>query len=568
MKNLSERIVEVLKKSNRVSDADIQKALEVFSKEGGKLTDVFVRMGMMTEKEIVSLIGDELNMPFLNLTKYKIDPEIGKIIPEKLARKYQIVPISKIGNTLTLAISDPFNILAIDDIATFTRRKIDCVISTEKFIREALDRLYSVKKETLEEASGLGLGSDTIQFDSSELDAEAESSEAPIVKMVDTLLRESLKRRASDIHLEPFEKEVRVRYRVDGNLEESFAIPKNNQNAVLTRIKIMCKLDITENRLPQDGRFKVKLQNREIDFRVSVLPVTHGSKIVMRLLDKGSLSLGLEKLGFSPECFSVMKSAIVRPFGMILITGPTGSGKSTTLYSILNQLNSPEKNLITIEDPIEYQVKGITQIQTRPEIGFDFATGLRAILRQSPDIVMVGEIRDSETADIAVKASLTGQLVLSTLHTNDAAGAVTRMIDMGIEPFLVASGVILVAAQRLCRKICPHCKEKTEVPKEVLKRLNINLAKIAPHDETVVFYKGKGCAKCNKTGYLGRVAILESMLIDDKIRDMIVKKASSYEIKDYAVKNGMITLRDDAIRKVAQGVTTLDEVVRVTTEDE
>lgn len=568
MKNLSERIVEVLKKSHRVSDGDIQKALEIYAKEGGKLTDVFVKMGIMTEKEIVSLIGDELNMPFLNLTKYKIDPEIGKIIPEKLARKYQIVPISKIGNTLTLAISDPFNILAIDDIATFTRRKIDCVISTEKFIRDALDRLYLEKKESLDEAvSGIGSLQDSIQFDGGE-DMEAESSEAPIVKMVDALLREALKRRASDIHIEPYEKDVRARFRIDGNLEESFVIPKNNQNAVTTRLKIMSKLDITENRIPQDGRFKVRLQNKEIDFRVSILPVIHGSKIVMRLLDKSSLSVGMDKLGFSPDTLGVMKSAVAKPFGMILITGPTGSGKSTTLYSILNQLNTPEKNIITIEDPIEYQVKGITQIQARSEIGFDFASGLRAILRQSPDIVMVGEIRDSETADIAVKASLTGQLVLSTLHTNDAAGAVTRLIDMNIEPFLVASGVIMVAAQRLCRKICLSCKEKVDIPKEVLKRLNITLGKIHSSEESPSFYKGKGCAKCNKTGYWGRIAILETMMIDDKIRDMIVKRVSSYEIKDYATKNGMVTLRDDAIRKGLQGTTSLDEIVRITTEDE
>jgi len=570
IKNLSERIAEVLKKSKRVSEEDIQKGLAVLAKtQGGKLTDVLVSMGVITEKEVVSLLGNDLNMPFLNLTKYKIDSEIGKLIPEKLARKYQIVPISKIGNTLTLAISDPFNILAIDDIATFTRRKIDCVISTEKCIQEALEHLYSEKKESLEDAAfGSALGKGTLEFDSSDEAAEAESAEAPIVKMVDALLRESLKKRASDIHIEPFEKEMRVRLRVDGNLEESFNIPKNNQNAVLTRLKILSRLDITESRVPQDGRFKIKLQNKEIDFRVSILPVCHGSKVVMRLLDKSTLSLGLDKLGFLPETLNAMKYAIVKPFGMILITGPTGSGKSTTLYSILSQLNTPEKNIITIEDPIEYQVKGITQIQTRSEIGFDFASGLRAILRQSPDIVMVGEIRDSETADIAVKASLTGQLVLTTLHTNDAAGAVTRLIDMGVEPFLISSSVILVAAQRLCRKICSACKEKTEIPKEVLKRLNVSVDKLSVGIENPSFFKGKGCSKCNKTGYMGRIAILEALAIDDKTRDMIVKKASSFELKDHAIKNGMTTLRDDALKKCLQGVTTLDEVVRITTEDE
>ncbi len=570
IKNLSERVAEVLKKSKRVSEEDIQKGLAVLAKtQGGKLTDVLVSMGVITEKEVVSLLGEDLNMPFLNLTRYKIDTDVGKIIPEKLARKYQIVPISKIGNTLTLAISDPFNILAIDDVATFTRRKIDCVISTEKCIQEALERLYSEKKESLEDAAlGTALGRETMQFDGSDDAAEAESAGAPIVKMIDALLRESLKKRASDIHIEPFEKELRIRFRIDGNLEEAFNIPKNNQNAVVTRLKILSKLDITENRVPQDGRFKIKLQNKEIDFRVSMLPVCHGSKVVMRLLDKSSLSLGLDKLGFLPETLNAMKSAIVKPFGMILITGPTGSGKSTTLYSILSQLNTPEKNIITIEDPIEYQVKGITQIQTHSEIGFDFASGLRAMLRQSPDIVMVGEIRDSETADIAVKASLTGQLVLSTLHTNDAAGAVTRLIDMGVEPFLISSSVILVAAQRLCRKICTACKEKTEIPKEVLKRLNVSVDKLSAGIENPFFFKGKGCSKCNKTGYMGRIAVLEALAIDDKTRDMIVKKASSFELKDHAVKNGMTTLRDDALKKCLQGVTTLDEVVRITTEDE
>lgn len=358
-----------------------------------------------------------------------------------------------------------------------------------------------------------------------------------------------------------------MRLRVDGCLEETAPILKTLQNSVLTRLKIMSRLDITENRIPQDGRFKIKLQNKEVDFRVSVLPVAHGSKVVMRLLDKTSLSLGLEKLGFAPETLAAMKNAVEKPFGMILITGPTGSGKSTTLYSILHQLNTPEKNIVTIEDPIEYQVKGITQIQTRSEIGFDFASGLRAILRQSPDIVMVGEIRDAETADIAIKASLTGQLVLSTLHTNDAAGAVSRLVDMKIEPFLIASSVVLVAAQRLCRKICAHCKEKSDVPDEVLKRLAINPDKLFEGQKEKNFFRGKGCIYCNKTGYLGRMGLLEALTITDEVRDLIMKRSSAHVIKEHAVKQGMKTLRDDALRKCAQGLTTLDEVLRVTTEE-
>ena len=574
MKNLSERIIEVLKKSKRISDADIQKALTLHAKEGGKLADVFVKMDLISEKELVSILGDELSMPFLNLAKYKIDIDVGRMIPEKLARKYQIVPISKMGKTLTLAVADPFNILAVDDIAAFTKHKVDCVLSTEKEILSSLDRLYSADADD----GGTGWqetpGTKTkIEFEENESDHGAfalsaeEASNAPTVKTVDALLREALKKRASDIHIEPFEKEARVRLRVDGCLEETTPVQKALQNSVLTRLKIMARLNITENRLPQDGRFKIKLQNKEVDFRVSILPVAHGSKVVMRILDKTALSLGLEKLGFTSEILATMKSAIEKPFGMILITGPTGSGKSTTLYSILHQLNTPEKNIVTIEDPIEYQIRGITQIQTRSEIGFDFASGLRAILRQSPDIVMVGEIRDSETADIAVKASLTGQLVLSTLHTNDAAGAVSRLVDMKIEPFLIASSVILVAAQRLCRKICSHCKEKTVVPEEVFRRLAIDPGKLFEGQKEKSFFKGKGCLTCNKTGYLGRMGVLEVLAVTDEIRDLVMKRSSAHVIKEHAVKQGIKTLRDDALKKCSQGLTTLDEVLRVTTEE-
>lgn len=574
MKSLSERTIEALKRSKQIGDLDIQKALAVHAKEGGKLADVLVKMDLISEKEIVSILGDELSMPFLNLAKYKIDVEVGKMIPEKLARKYQIVPISKMGKTLTLAVADPFNILAVDDIAAFTKHKVDCVLSTEKEILASLDRLYSLDAEDPGTGWQETPGTKTkIEFEENEGDQGAfalsaeEASNAPTVKTVDTLLREALKKRASDIHIEPFEKEARVRLRIDGCLEETTPVQKTLQNSVLTRIKIMSRLNITENRVPQDGRFKIKLQNKEVDFRVSILPVAHGSKVVMRILDKTTLSLGLEKLGFEPENLSAMKSGIEKPFGMILITGPTGSGKSTTLYSILHQLNTPEKNIVTIEDPIEYQIKGITQIQARSEIGFDFANGLRAILRQSPDIVMVGEIRDSETADIAVKASLTGQLVLSTLHTNDAAGAVSRLVDMKIEPFLIASSVILVAAQRLCRKICSHCKEKTIVPEEALQRLSIDPDKLFEGQKEKIFYKGKGCIYCNKTGYLGRMGILEVLTITDEIRDLVMKRASAHVIKEHAVKKGMKTLRDDVLQKCAKGLTTLDEVLRSTTKE-
>jgi type IV pilus assembly protein PilB len=575
MKNLSDRLVEVLKKSKRISEQDLQKALAEHAKDGaGKLREVIVRLGLISDKELTSILSAELKIPFLNLAKYKISPEIARLIPEKMARKHQIIPISKIGNTLTLAMTDPFNIIAVDDIGILTKSKVDCVLATEKDVLEALDKVYASEAENIHDIVGqLSAESQDLevvkgQEDSDVTNLGSQSAEAPIVKMVDLILREALKKRASDIHVEPFESRVRVRYRVDGALQEALQIPKKSQNAILTRLKIMARLDITEHRVPQDGRFKIKLQDKEVDFRVSVLPVHFGSKIVMRILDKSAISFGLDSLGFLPETLAAFKGAVAKPFGMILITGPTGSGKSTTLYSILSQLNTPERNIITIEDPIEYQVKGITQIHARAEVGLDFANGLRAILRQSPDVVMVGEIRDSETADIAIKASLTGQIVLSTLHTNDAAGAMTRLIDMKVEPFLIASSVVLVAAQRLCRKVCPHCKEKMDIPAEVFKKLDIDLDRIVPDAKSRVFLKGRGCDKCNNTGYRGRLAVLETLVMDDNIRDLIVKRVSSFDIKEYAMKKGMTTLREDAVKKFCQGITTLDEVVRVTTEDE
>ena len=573
MKNLSERVIEVLKATKRITEADIQKALILYAGEGkGKLRDVLVNMGLISDVELTSLLSVELKIPFLNLAKYQIHPGIAKLIPEKVARKYQIIPISKIGNTITLAMADPFNIIAVDDISLITKSKIDCVISAEKDIQQALDKLYVGDTESMHAIVEEIGSTDEVEVVKAEDSLEAvytasQDSDAPIVKMVDLMLKEALKKKASDIHIEPYEKHVRVRYRIDGNLEETLSIPKKNQNAVLSRLKIMSRLDITENRVPQDGRFKIRLPDKEVDFRVSVLPVQFGNKVVMRILDKSALSIGLRHLGFSPETLSAFESAVEKPFGIILVTGPTGSGKSTTLYSILNQLNTPEKNIITVEDPIEYQVKGITQMQARPEVGLTFASGLRAILRQSPDIVMIGEIRDSETADIAIKASLTGQLVLSTLHTNDAAGAMTRLVDMKVEPFLIASSVILVAAQRLCRKICVVCKEKVDIPKEVFERMNIPIDKIVD-PKNRVFYRGKGCTKCGGTGYKGRMGVLETLVIDDTIRDMVTRRASAFEIKEYAVKHGMSTLREDALKKFCQGMTTLDEVIRITSEDE
>jgi type IV pilus assembly protein PilB len=373
------------------------------------------------------------------------------------------------------------------------------------------------------------------------------------------MLNQALKQRASDIHIEPEMGCLRIRYRIDGSLHDVFKIPKSKQNAVLARIKIISNLDITENRIPQDGRFKVKFEDKEVDFRVSGLPTTFGQKFVLRALDKANLSIGLEKLGFSEQPESVFKEALAKPFGMILVTGPTGSGKSTTLYSVLSQLNTPEKNIVTIEDPVEYQVEGITQIQARPEIGLDFASGLRSLLRQSPDVIMIGEIRDSETADIAIKAALTGQIVLSTIHTNDAISSITRLIDMGVEPFLVASSVVMLCAQRLARKICMKCRKPIDIPEDFLKKIGFS--------GKANFYTASGCKYCNNTGFYGRIAILEAVIINDNIREMIIERKSIDQIKAYAQEQGMKTLRDDAFLKVKQELTTLDEAIRITTEE-
>jgi len=471
------------------------------------------------------------------------------------------------GNNLTVAMSDPLNIFALDDLRTLTGCNIDIVISSQEEILRAIDTQYHLEFKDMQQIIDFtqqGLGAKEAEFarpDEIELSSVLkESKEAPIVKLVDLMLAQALKQRSSDIHIEPEEDCLRIRYRIDGSLYDIFKLPKVNQNAILVRVKIISNLDITESRIPQDGRFKVKFEGREIDFRVSSLPTTFGQKFVLRALDKSNLSIGLDQLGFSEQPLAIFKEAVNKPFGMILVTGPTGSGKSTTLYSVLSQLNTARINIITIEDPVEYQIEGITQIQVKPEIGLDFVSGLRSLLRQSPDVIMIGEIRDSETADIAVKASLTGQLVLSTLHTNDALSSITRLIDMGIEPFLVASSIIMLSAQRLCRRICLKCRQPVDIPDKFLESIGFK--------EKVTFYAASGCKYCNNTGFYGRIALLEAIMINDVIREMIMKRTAIDEIRQYAkLKCGMKTLRDDAFLKIKMGLTTLDEVIRVTKEE-
>jgi len=567
MGTFKDKLIQLLLESKTINKAQLDKALEIQKKEGKPLKRVLIERGIINEEDLMLILSRQFFIPTIHLNKYKIDPSFVSIVPERVARQYILIPISMIGETLTVAMSDPLNVFALDDLKTLTGMQIDVVMSSESEILRAIDSCYrrerkdisdifkdgSVSEVTLEAGGG--------EESAIELSEALEASKLPsIVKLVDFILSDALKKRSSDIHLEPEEDGLRVRYRIDGVLHDIFKLPKKNQNAILARLKIISGLDITESRLPQDGRFKVRLVDKEVDFRVSALPTAFGQKFVLRALDKGSLSIGLDKLGFSAQPLRLFREALSRPYGMILVTGPTGSGKSTTLYSILNQLNTVERNIITIEDPVEYQIEGITQIQVNPEIGLTFAAGLRSLLRQSPDTIMIGEIRDNETLDIAIKASLTGQMVFSTLHTNDAASSITRIVDMGIEPFLIASSLIMVCAQRLCRRICNYCKEEEKVSKDLLRRLGI--------DENIKFYRGKGCNNCNNTGFHGRMGILEVLMIDETIREMIINNATSDDIKNYATRQmGMKTLRDDALLKVREGITSLDEALRITTEE-
>jgi type IV pilus assembly protein PilB len=568
MAGLNEKILNILIKAKRITAAQKQQLLNLHQQRGGSIKDIILSENLISNKELLAVLSEEFKLPALDLSKYKLDPEVVQIIPERIARQYRLICVSQIGSTITVAMGDPMNIFALDDLRIMTGREIDPVLAAEADINKAIEKAYhgetAVISSLLDEDQQDKTDAEMLDNVAEQVEISAvieESKKAPIVKVVDLMIAEALYKRASDIHIEPAEEGLHVRYRIDGSLHDVLNLPKRNQNAIVARLKIMSGLDITESRLPQDGRFKIRLEGREVDFRVSALPTTFGQKFVLRALDKSSLSIGLETLGFFSEPMALFQQAIEKPYGMILVTGPTGSGKSTTLYSILNRLNTAERNIITVEDPVEYQIEGITQIQVKPDIGLTFAAGLRSLLRQSPDIIMIGEIRDSETADIAVRASLIGQLVFSTLHTNDACGAITRLIDMGVEPFLVASSLVMTCAQRLSRKICNACKEPIEVPDEILKRFAIKPSK------SDKFYTGRGCNHCNNTGFYGRLAALEVLMIDDKIRAMVLKKCSSDEIKDYAVKDlGMQTIWDDMVRKFKLGITTYEEVLRVASE--
>ncbi len=569
---MSVRLGELLTKASLISQDQLKEALRVQKETGGKLGETLIKLGFVSEEDITECLSQQFGVPSINLAHFEIDPSVIKLIPADVARKYNILPVNKTGATITIAMADPTNVFAMDDIKFMTGYNVEPVVASEIGIKAAIDNYYGSTsslelKKVMEDLQQSELADLEVLEDEEELDVAAlaeGAEEAPVVKLCNLILTDAIKRGASDIHIEPYEKEYRVRFRIDGTLYEIMNPPLKLRDAITSRMKILAKLDIAEKRLPQDGRIKLKMKlndkNKELDFRVSVLPTLFGEKIVMRLLDKDNLRLDMTKLGFEPESLAKFEEAIFKPWGMVLVTGPTGSGKTNTLYSALSKVNSPEVNIMTAEDPVEFNLPGINQVQMKESIGLNFAATLRSFLRQDPNIILVGEIRDFETAEIAIKAALTGHLVLSTLHTNDAPSTINRLMNMGIEPFLVATSVQLIAAQRLARRICQACKEPVEISNQAL--MNLGFKKDEVGSFTV--YKGRGCDKCNNTGYKGRVGLVEVMVIDDDLRDMILAGGTAIDIKRKAAENGMISLRRSGLIKIKDGITTIEEVVRET----
>nr|WP_038047373.1 type IV-A pilus assembly ATPase PilB [Thermoanaerobaculum aquaticum] len=566
------KLGELLLKAGMITPAQLEKALEEQRSRGGKLGEILQKLGYVTEDDIIECLSHQYGVPSINLRNFEIDPAVAKLIPEDQARKHNIIAILKTGQTLTVAMADPTNIFAVDDITFSTGFKVDPVVASEEAIREAIDKVYGSTREvelkkvmedlaTVEEEA-LELLEEEEELDVAEL--AKESTEAPVVRLVNIILTDAIKRGASDIHIEPYEKTFRVRYRIDGILQEIMTPPLRLKDAITSRIKILAKLDIAEKRLPQDGRIKLKAKvegrTRELDYRVSTVPTLFGEKVVLRLLDKENLRLDMTKLGFEKSSLKKFEDAILKPYGMVLVTGPTGSGKTNTLYSAISRINTPEVNIMTAEDPVEFQLPGVNQVQMKESIGLNFAAALRAFLRQDPNIILVGEIRDFETAEIAIKAALTGHLVLSTLHTNDAPSTISRLMNMGIEPFLVATSVNVIAAQRLVRRICSNCKEEVEVPIQGL--LSVGFSEAEAHSLKV--YRGRGCDRCGNTGYKGRVGLFEVMEITDDIRELILSGATVVELRRKAIEEGMITLRQSGLHKIREGITTIEEVVRET----
>jgi len=564
-----EKVGEILIKEGLITEEDLERAMEYQQKNGGKLGDVLIAMGLVTEKEIAAALGKQLGIPYVSISSGGLKPaedqNLEQLIPEEIARKYLVLPISRTFNSLTIAVVDPLDFVTIDNIRKIAGCEVNPVITTKGELLQAIDEFYGprdVFREAIQKSYEVKdivtstAGIEEIEEEVVSLDRLiAQAEEAPVVKLVDLIIRQAIEEGASDIHIEPMENRLRLRYRIDGVLHEKPPPAPHLKLAIVSRIKILSKLDIAEKRLPQDGSFIMKFENRMIDFRVSTIPTIYGEKVVIRILDRSRLPLDLTQLGFEPAQLDLFREAIRKPYGLIFLTGPTGSGKTTTLYAALEEINSPEKNIITIEDPVEYRLEGVNQVQVKPQIGLTFANALRSFLRQDPDIILVGEVRDLETAEICVRAALTGHLVLSTLHTNDSASAITRLMDVGIEPYLLNPSLLMVAAQRLVRILCPNCKEAYEPTEDVVKYLKV---------KKDLIFRAKGCEQCRYTGYKGRTAIYELIPVDDDVRTLITSRASAQEIKDLAEKKGYLSLWDSGIRKVEEGITSIEEVLRVT----
>jgi type IV pilus assembly protein PilB len=571
---LNHRLKEILLRDQLVSASDIEKALNEQKSVGGELSSILLRFKLLTEDQLSIILSEALNIPIINLGLFKIDKELVKLVPRSLSETYQIIPLSKIGDQLTIAVADPLNVFAMDNVRAVTGMSINVVMAKVKDVKATIDRIYSSDedtKESLEEILKDIKDSEELELVkegtviANKHDIESLFQEAPIITLTNTIIHQAIVAKASDVFIEPLQDSLRIRYRVDGFLREIDRMSKALHFPIISRIKVISSLDIAEHRLPQDGRFRATDSNgKEVDFRVSVLPTALGEKIVLRILDKNLEMLDIDRLGFESDSLARLKECCDRPHGLILACGPTGSGKTTTLYSILKHIDTPGKNIITVEDPVEFQVKGLNQVNIRTEVGLTFPIALRSILRQDPDVILIGEIRDSETLDIGVKAALTGHLVVSSLHTTTAAGSITRMINMGVEPFLICSSVVAIVAQRLVRRICPNCREAYTLPKEAIQQFKID--QLMP-GHSMTFYRPKGCDKCYRSGYKGRVGITETFVVTPKIRELILAQASEMEVKIVAREQGMKTMREDAVYKACRGLTSLEEVVRLTAAD-
>ena len=579
MASFKDRLKLILLRDNIIQPDDLEKALQEQAKTGNELSKILIKLKLIDELTLTQIVSEGLEIPFLKVSHLKIESAVLKLIPKELAQKFQIIPISLSGDYINLAMGDPLNIFAIDNVKTLTGYNVNVVAARAKEVDQTIHKYY-VEQAVEEEGETFDKFQEIIKDikDTDDMEivgtdeakdrhgVEQLSDEAPIIKLTDTIIQQAVLAKASDVFIEPLEKAVRVRYRIDGVIQEIDRMAKVLSFPIVSRIKVISSLDISEHRLPQDGRFKTIIAgNREVDFRVSVLPTALGEKVVLRVLDQGNTVLNIDNLGFEPKSLERLKECAVKPHGMILTCGPTGSGKTTTLYSVLKHVDSPQKNIVTVEDPVEYQMRGVNQVNIKPQLGLTFATSLRSILRQDPDIIMIGEIRDKETLDIAVKAALTGHLVLSSLHTTTAAGSVIRMMNMGIEPFLICSSVLAIIAQRLLRKICPACKESYIVSDTVAEKVGLmRLTK----DKQITLYRGKGCKTCFKTGYKGRVGITEILILSQDVKEIILAEGGEFKIKQAGRANGMQTMREDGLIKALQGLTTLEEVLRITAPDE